>query len=115
MKRICQGPECHTYQTQSRIRGPKGNKVLRTRNARYDSEDNQWGYKWERYFCDERCLQDWLSKHMTQLINFIGIVNKPSETPVEIIKETKQGWRGEYVDTTINFLHTDLNNDNVTT
>jgi hypothetical protein len=34
-RHICQGPKCHTYDTQSRIRGTKGNKVLRTRNARY--------------------------------------------------------------------------------
>jgi hypothetical protein len=30
-RHICQGPECHTYKTQSRIRGVKGAKVLRTR------------------------------------------------------------------------------------
>jgi hypothetical protein len=36
-KHICQGPKCHTYDTQSRIRGVKGSKVLRTRNARYDN------------------------------------------------------------------------------
>jgi hypothetical protein len=38
MKHICQGPKCHTYDTQSRVRGTKGNKVLRTRNARYDND-----------------------------------------------------------------------------
>ena len=26
----CHGPECHTYTTSSRVRGTKGNKVLRT-------------------------------------------------------------------------------------
>jgi hypothetical protein len=30
-KHICQGTKCHTYDTQSRIRGVKGSKVLRTR------------------------------------------------------------------------------------
>ena len=49
MKHICQGPECHTYKTQSRIRGPKGSKVLRTRNARWDIDSqNDWGYIWDR-------------------------------------------------------------------
>jgi hypothetical protein len=44
-KHICQGPKCHTYDTQSRIRGVKGSKVLRTRNARYDNvtEKHSWG------------------------------------------------------------------------
>jgi hypothetical protein len=45
-KHICQGPKCHTYDTQSRIRGVKGSKVLRTRNARYDNvtQKNILGY-----------------------------------------------------------------------
>ena len=43
MKHICQGPECHTYDTQSRVRGPKGSKVLRTRNARYEIDNS---YTW---------------------------------------------------------------------
>jgi len=115
MKRICQGPECHTYKTQSRIRGPKGNKVLRTRAARYDSDDNQWGYRWERYFCDERCMQDWLRIHMTQLMNFVGIKTKPQETPIVVEKETKEGWHGTYVDTTIKLLNSNAVEDIVVT
>ena len=111
MKRICQGPECHTYKTQSRIRGTKDNKVLRTRNARYDSDDNQWGYMWERYFCDERCMQDWLKIHMTQLMNFVGIKTKPQETPIVVEKERLEGWRGEYINTTIKLLNSNAVED----
>ena len=49
-KHICQGPKCHTYDTQSRIRGTKGAKVLRTRTARYDM--NEWiSKKNEKVFC----------------------------------------------------------------
>ncbi len=29
--KYCQGPKCHTYNTQDRKRGPKGNKVNQTR------------------------------------------------------------------------------------
>jgi hypothetical protein len=75
-KHICQGPECHTYDTQSRIRGVKGSKVLRTRNARYDNvtKKNILGYRiGNDIFCDERCMNNWLAKHMTQLISFVGI------------------------------------------
>ena len=117
MKHICQGPECHTYKTQSRIRGPKGSKVLRTRNARYDISDtsHSWGYIWERYFCDERCMQNWLAKHMTQLMIVVGINTKPNETPVVIEKETLEGWRGTYVDTTIKLLNSNAIEDIVIT
>ena len=116
MKHICQGPECHTYKTHSRIRGPKGSKVLRTRNARYDISDtsHSWGYVWERYFCDERCMQNWLAKHMTQLMIVVGINTKPNETPVVIEKETLEGWRGTYVDTTIKLLNSNAVEDIIT-
>ena len=117
MKHICQGPECHTYKTQSRIRGVKGSKVLRTRAARYDISDtsHSWGYVWERYFCDERCMQNWLAKHMTQLMTVVGINTKPQETPIVVEKEIKQGWHSTYTDTTIKLLNSNAVEDIVTT
>jgi hypothetical protein len=44
----CHGPNCHTYQTQDRVRGVKGNKVLRTRKIKI----TQWNQNgpWQ-YFC----------------------------------------------------------------
>ena len=109
MKHICQGPKCHTYDTQSRIRGTKGNKVLRTRFARYDVIEQQkydWLNNWEYFFCDERCMNNWLDVHMTQLISFVGLKTKPSETPVNIIQETRQNWAGNnYTVTTIKLLN----------
>jgi hypothetical protein len=29
--KFCQGPDCHTYKTQDRLKGPKGNKTYQTR------------------------------------------------------------------------------------
>ena len=116
-KHLCQGPKCHTYETQSRLRGPKGNKVLRTRTARYDMNEynTRWAYRWEFYFCDERCMQNWLKEHMTQLINYVGLKTRPSETPVDIKTETRQDWSGrEYTRTTIKLLNEQTNDDTVT-
>jgi hypothetical protein len=118
MKHICQGPKCHTYETQSRVRGPKGNKVLRTRNARYDMneyEKNSWAYRWEFYFCDERCMLNWLKEHMTQLMNYIGIKTKPQETPIDVIKGTTERWGNTYNTTTIKFLSEPTIDDSITT
>jgi hypothetical protein len=111
MKHICQGTKCHTYDTQSRIRGTKGNKVLRTRNARYDNDINpEWGYKWDRYFCDERCMNDWLEVHMTQLINYVGIKTKPQESPIDIELTTHKAWNGQdYTRTTIKLKENENN------
>ena len=118
-KHLCQGPECHTYKTQSRIRGPKGSKVLRTRFAccDYNAEHrNSW---WEDYFCDERCLHDWLKVHLNNLMLSVGIKTKPSETPVDVIKETYEresytGSKYTYTDTTIKLLSEQSDNDTVT-
>jgi hypothetical protein len=106
MKHICQGPVCHEHETQSRVRGPKGSKVLRTRNARYEVDNSYtWSSPWEQYFCDERCMNNWLAKHMTQLINYVGINTKPKETPIDIVETTHQNWQGvNYTRTTIKFI-----------
>jgi hypothetical protein len=113
-KHLCQGPECHTYKTQSRIRGPKGAKVLRTRFARCDFTPEHRSF-WEDYFCDERCLHAWLKVHLNNLMLSVGINTKPNETPIVVEKETLQGWRGTYVDTTIKLLNSNAVEDIVTT
>jgi hypothetical protein len=115
MKHICQGPECHTYDTQSRVRGVKGAKVLRTRNARYEIDNSYtWSSPWEQYFCDERCMNNWLAKHMTQLINYVGINTKPKESPISIEQTKHKAWNGqEYFRTTIKLLSKQLDDDRV--
>ena len=115
-KHLCQGPRCHTYDTQSRIRGPKGNKVLRTRTARYsfENDNHSWINNWEYYFCDERCLNAWLKDHLSQLINYVGLKTNPQETPIALETETRQDWSGrDYTRTTIKLLNGQINNDTV--
>jgi len=106
MKHLCQGPKCHTYNTQSRIRGTKGNKVLRTRFARFNSNVNrEWINKWEHYFCDERCMNNWLDEHMIQLMNYVGVKTKPQESPIDIVETIHKDWQDrEYTRTTIKLL-----------
>ena len=113
-KHLCQGPECHTYKTQSRIRGPKGSKVLRTRFARCDFTPEHRSF-WEDFFCDERCLHAWLKVHLNNLMLSVGINTKPNETPIVVEKETLEGWRGTYVDTTIKLLNSNAVEDIITT
>ena len=118
-KHICQGTKCHTYDTQSRIRGTKGAKVLRTRFARYDNvlqKKHEWLKNWEYFFCDERCMNDWLDIHMVQLISYVGLKTRPSETPIDIVKEIKTDWAGrEYTNTTIKLLSEQSNDNTITT
>ena len=61
----CHGPNCHTQHTQSRVRGSKGNKVLRTIKVPKNSWRSDSAF---RYFCNQSCLMDYLSKHVEEII-----------------------------------------------
>ena len=66
----CHGPECHTKQTQSRIRGSGDNKVLRTiKIGLGDSYRTKYPdyYMWQ-YFCGNHCLTDFIRLHLTSII-----------------------------------------------
>ena len=99
----CHGPECHTYTTQDRISGIKGHKVLRTKKVKLSSGRSRFGYGggnvWD-YFCNHRCLMDFVDKHTPALAN-IEPRPAPLETPVEVIKEVRQGYNGNYTQTEI--------------
>ena len=63
----CHGPNCHTQQTQSRVRGSGDNKVLRTikiKQGRYNGYQNGI---WD-YFCNQRCLMDFIKTHLQSII-----------------------------------------------
>ena len=63
--KLCQGPDCHTYHTQDRLKGQKGNKTYQTRrrSSFYYGNGN---------FCDQRCLYDWVNKYIEQGLNHFG-------------------------------------------
>ena len=63
--KYCQGPKCHTYHTQDRLKGPKENKTNQTRrrSSLYYGNGN---------FCDQRCMYDWFNKFGEQAVNHFG-------------------------------------------
>ena len=65
--KFCQGPDCHTYHTQDRLRGPKGNKTNQTRRR----SSLNYGE-----FCDTRCEHAWLSKYATIAVDHFGRLNE---------------------------------------
>ena len=80
--RWCHGPNCHTHKTQDRIRGSKGNKVLRTRKIKfYESRYNNL----YNYFCGTRCYFDFADKHAEQIVAIAPRL-EPLEIPVEVEK-----------------------------
>ena len=62
---LCQGPDCHTYDTQDRLKGVKGSKTYQTRRRSnfYYGGGN---------FCDLRCQNDWINKYIEQGLDHFG-------------------------------------------
>jgi hypothetical protein len=87
----CHGPKCHTNRTQDRIRGVKGNKVLRTRKITENNwnKDSVWSV-----FCSQGCYTDFFYKYWQQVIA-IAPRTEPLETPIEVKQKEREGY--EYV------------------
>ena len=79
----CHGPNCHKRETTTRVRGVKGNKVLRTVKIR--STGWTLGTQWE-YFCDQTCLHDFIRKHFLEFVR-LHPRTECLETPVTVEKK----------------------------
>jgi hypothetical protein len=86
MNKYCQGPKCHTYQTQDRKRGPKGSKYFQTRTiSRYGYGDN--------HFCTQSCWSDWWVKHGTAAVDHFGRLREPIKLTPENAWVKDYTWR----------------------
>jgi len=68
--KYCQGPKCHTYTTQDRLKGIKGSKTYQTRRRSdfYYGDDN---------FCSLNCQNDWFKEFGNQAIDNFGRLTFP--------------------------------------
>ena len=65
--KYCQNPDCHTYTTQDRLKGQKGNKTYQTRRRS--------NLLWD-LFCDTRCTYDWIATYGTRAVDHFGRTTK---------------------------------------
>jgi len=63
--KYCQGPVCHTYNTQDRLKGTKPNKTYQTRRRSHM-------YYGKGNFCDRRCMEDWIHKYIERGLDHFG-------------------------------------------
>ena len=82
--KYCQGPICHTYRTKDRIRGPKGFK-------RYETRRRSNFYYGKGNFCDQRCMYDWIDKHIEHGLDHFGRIHEPKRT------DASGAWYKDYV------------------
>ena len=88
----CHGPKCHKSHTLDRVRGNKGNKVLRTRKIKQTSWNAQHQFS---HFCSQGCWNDFAFAHWEEFIR-LHPRNEPLETPIEdpkkVTRETSYGY-----------------------
>jgi len=75
MTSYCQGPVCHMYETKDRLRGPKGNRVYKTRKR---------GHLLNDMWCDLKCKEDYFNLHKDIIRNAVG-VQHPMQRPEDSI------------------------------
>ena len=92
----CHNPNCHTINTQSRIRGTGDNKVLRTVKIKANRYNGYQANIWN-YFCNNRCLFEFLNKFCVEIANTYS-VKQPSETPIKVVKEKYKTTKHRYTD-----------------
>ena len=81
----CHGPNCHTNTTVDRVRGSKGNKVIRTRKVAINGWNNNTMW---RFFCSQSCMLNFVTKHIDRIIA-IEPRREALETPInDPVKET---------------------------
>ena len=85
--KFCQGPLCHTYFTQDRLKGTKGNKTNQTRRRSY----LHYGE-----FCDTRCYNDWFNKYSTQAVDHFGRITQAKHLTEENAWHKTWDWDSSY-------------------
>ena len=92
----CHGPNCHTNETQSRVRGSGDNKVLRTIKIKegggYRGHERYYMFN---YFCGNNCLFDFIRTHLQSIVA-IAPRREALETPIKVVKEKYESYRYDY-------------------
>ena len=84
--KYCQGPECHTYTTKDRLRGPAGSKTYQTRRRSnfYYAKGN---------FCSLRCQDDWFHNYGDRAIDHFGRLTEPKHLTEQNAWTKDYDWR----------------------
>ena len=85
--KYCQNPDCHTYSTQDRLKGTKGNKTYQTRrrSSFYYGRGN---------FCDRRCMEDWVAQYVEQALDHFGRITEAKHLTEDNAWIKDYDWRG---------------------
>ena len=87
--KLCQGPKCHTYYTQDRLKGIKGSKTYQTRRRSnfYYGNGN---------FCDQRCMYDWVNKYIERGLDHFGRTTEVKHLTEENAWQKTYDWNSNH-------------------
>jgi len=97
--KYCQGPNCHTYLTQDRVKGTKGNKTNQTRRRSHLLFGE---------FCDTRCEHAWLSKYATKAIDHFGRLKEVKHLTEQNAWTKTYDWRANADDSHRYFIRNEI-------
>ena len=86
--KYCQGPSCHTYRTKDRIRGSKGDK-------HYETRKRSSFYYGNGNFCDQRCMYDWIDKHIEHGLDHFGRITEPRVLTQDNAWSVRRDWTND--------------------
>ena len=84
--KLCQGTSCHTYHTQDRLKGTKGNKTYQTRrrSSFYYGGNN---------FCSLNCQNDWFNDFGNKAIDHFGRLTEAKHLTENNAWQKTYDWR----------------------
>ena len=96
--KLCQGPDCHKYITQDRLKGPAGSKTYQTRrrSKMYYGKGN---------FCSLNCYNDWAETFSDRAIDHFGRTTEPKHLTEDNAWTKEYNWDGNYENRTYVYVN----------
>ena len=104
--KLCQGPDCHTYHTQDRLKGMKGSKTYQTRRRSHM-------YYGRGNFCDRRCMEDWIHKYIEQGLDHFGRLTRAKHLTEENAWIKDYDWRGNADESHRHFFYNKITKEQI--
>ena len=86
--KLCQGPDCHTYTTKDRLKGPAGSKTYQTRRRSHM-------YYGKGNFCSMQCYNDWAEEFSDRAIDHFGRLTEPKHLTEDNAWEKTYDWTSD--------------------
>jgi len=102
--KYCQGPLCHTHDTNDRKKGPKDNRRNETRRR---SNFNYLGGN----ACDMRCQSEWFDVYGSRALDHFGRITEAKVLTKDNAWSIRYNWRSQEDGGYQHYVHNHLTNE----